>query len=195
MAVARTRIYTDDTRLFWQQLGKVAVGGAALFAGCVLWGIRDAVVWASAAAAVISLAVMILVGWRTRAPYGRVRFVLDESVLHYRRVRRGRCAVTRRYRLDDIAGVQLRTHVSVPQSLEFGFDRNGLPELRIETISGEVDSYHILAIDFEGCEEFRSFIADVCDSAGMEKRRPGISGPGDAVDRWDNPAAVRTAPF
>ncbi|GAA4892691.1 hypothetical protein [Streptomonospora salina] len=198
MGVARTRTYTDDTRLFWQQLGKVAAGGVALFAVCALWGIRDAVVWSSAAAAVTSLAVMILLAWRTRAPcgrapYGRVRFVLDESGLHYRRGRRGQCAVTRCYRLADIASVQLRTHTGVPQSLEFGYDRHGLPELRIETVCGRADSYQVLALDFEGCEEFRSFVADVCDTAGMEKRRPGFSGPGDPVDRWDNPSALRTA--
>ncbi|MFD0774556.1 hypothetical protein ACFQZ2_11525 [Streptomonospora algeriensis] len=194
MAGARTRIYTDDTRLFWQQLGKVAVGGAALFTGCALWAVRDAGLWASAAAAVLSLTAMILAGWRTRVPYGRVRFVLDESALHYRRGRRGRGAETRCYRLDDIASVQLRTQVGVAQSLEFGFDRHCLPELRIETLSGQADSYQVLALDCEGCEEFRSFVTHVCDSAGMEKRRAPTSGPGGVVDRWDNPAALRTAP-
>ncbi|QBI52822.1 hypothetical protein [Streptomonospora litoralis] len=192
MATARTRIYTDDMRLFWQQLGKVALGGATLFGGCALWGIRDAVLWASAAVAVASMAAMVLLAWRTRVPYGRVRFVLDGGRLHYRRCR-GRRTESRDYDLCEIASVQLRMHVGSAQSLEFGFDSHGLPELRIETLSGESDSYQIVALDLEGCEEFRSFVTHVCTSAGMEKRRQQASVPVTVVDRWDKPTALPRA--
>ncbi|MUL40032.1 hypothetical protein FZ103_02375 [Streptomonospora sp. PA3] len=192
MAVARMQVYTDDTRLFWQQLGKVGVGGAALFAGCALWGVHDAVQWASVAVAVASLAAMILLAWRTRVSYGRVRFVLDGSTLYYRRRRGGRTE-TRAYDLADLASVQLRMHVGSAQSLEFGFDSHGLPELRIETRSGQADSYQVVALDLEGCEEFRNFVTEVCRSAGMEKRKAGANGPVTVVDRWDSPARLRAA--
>src|SRR5690625_4682131 len=160
-------------RLFWQQLGKVALGGIALLTVCAVWGLHNAVLWASAVMAVASMAAMVLLAWRTRVPYGRVRFVLHDGGLHYRRSRPGRCPETRDYALGEIASVQLRMHVSGAQSLECGFDTTGLPELRIDTVSGQSDSYQVVALDLEGCEEFRSFVAQVCDSAGMEKRRAG----------------------
>lgn len=185
MAAAPTRVYTDDTRLFWQQLAKVAAGGAAVLAVSVLCGIDDMELLASAAAAVAILAVMILLAWRVRASRGRASFVLDGTGLHYRRRRRGQCAETRYYDLGDIASVQLRMHVGSAQSLEFGSSSNGLPELRIETRNGRADRFQVVALDFEGCDELRSFITLVCDSAGMEKRRSGTGGPVAIVDRWD----------
>ncbi|GAA4949018.1 hypothetical protein GCM10023224_36340 [Streptomonospora halophila] len=192
MALARTRIYTDDTRLFWLQLGKVALGGAALFTGFWVFGVHDAVLWSSAGISVASLAAMILLAWRTRVSYGRVRFVLDGTTLHYRRGARGDRSESRRYDLDEIASVQLRMHVGSAQSLEFGFNSHGLPELRIETLDGQADRYRVLALDLEGCEEFRSFVTHVCDSGGMEKRSPGTNGTDAVIDRWDNPACPRT---
>ncbi|MBV2364753.1 hypothetical protein ACFPZ0_19005 [Streptomonospora nanhaiensis] len=193
MSTVRTRIYTDDTHQFWSQLGKVALLGLTLFAGCALFGVRDAILWISSGLSVCFLAALVLLLWRSRVRHGQTSFVFDGSVLLYRRCRR-RLLESKSFDLKDLVAVQLRMRADSIQALDFGFEDRMPPELVIRTVNGEPESFRVLALDIEGRTELAGFFAEVCRSAGMERK--GVEEQGLTTTlRWRHPARHDYARF